>query len=125
MESKWETWAKNLRPGQLMGIIHYNSWDAAVFRQYKTYDGVGWGTDYGPVEGLQYFNLSSRWRNHKEDKWAIEKAQDILNNKLWTEFIKSNATNRIFPIRESWLSKQQLIIYKAYKKRFNYEYKNY
>jgi hypothetical protein len=123
--NKWENWAENLRPGQLMGIIHINSWDPAVFRRYKTYDGVGWGTDYGPVEGLQYFSLCSRWRKHENDKWAKEKAQNILDDQMWTEFIKSNARNRIFPIRESWLSKEQLIIYKAYKTRFNYEYKNY
>ena len=125
MTSKWETWANNLRPGQLMGIIHYNSWSPAVFRQYKKYDGAGWGTDYGEVDGLQYFSLSERWRKHKEDTWAKEKAQDILNDKMWVEFIKTDAERRVFPIRESWLSKPQLIIYKAYKKRFNYEYKNY
>tara|TARA_R100001463_G_scaffold101954_1_gene156386 strand:- start:136 stop:513 length:378 start_codon:yes stop_codon:yes gene_type:complete len=124
--NKWESWADNLRPGQLMGIIHYNSWAPAVFRTYKTYDGAGWGTGYGPVEGLQYFSLCD-WRTHEEDdcEWANEKAQDILNDKMWTDFIKTNANKRVFPIKESWLSKQQLIIYNAYKKRFNYEYKNY
>ena len=125
MESKWEAWANNLRPGQLMGIIHYNSWSPAVFRQYKKYDGAGWGTNYGPVEGLQFFSLSERWRKHDDNKWAKEKAQNILKSQFWTEFIKTDAKNRVFPIRESWLSKPQLIIYKAYKKRFNYEYKNY
>ena len=125
MENKWADWANNLRPGQLMGIIHCNSWDVAVFRRYRTYNGVGWGQDYGNVEGLQYFCLSTRWRNHEKDDWAEEKAQDILNGTFWTEYIKSSARNRVFPIKESWLSKQQLIIYNAYKKRFNYEYKNY
>ena len=125
MENKWEAWAEDLRPGQLMGIIHYYGWIPAVFRQYKTYDGSGWGTNYGPVEGLQYFSLSERWRQHEKENWATEKAQDILKNSFWTEHIKTDAKRRVFPIKESWLSKNQLIIYKAYKKRFNYEYKNY